>query len=124
MKTLNIRKSTRRAKSAGSKTILAAAAFAAMGLGQAKAAQLFWDADGAGANTGGTGNWSDPNVWHNGSATGALQNWADGNDAVTVQTSPTAAATITLTQNVSANSLSFSHTSNTYTLAGTSTFTI
>jgi fibronectin-binding autotransporter adhesin len=41
---------------------------------------LYWDANGATAGTGGTGNWLaggvTPNVWRNGSSTGTLQTWA------------------------------------------------
>ncbi len=47
------------------------------------AADLFWDADGAGsAATGGTGTWTTNNTWRTGSSTGTLGNWTDANNAV------------------------------------------
>jgi len=43
---------------------------------------LFWDANGGTAGTGGTGTWNTTDLtWRNGSATGALQAWANGNRA-------------------------------------------
>lgn len=47
------------------------------------ATDLYWDADGgASPATGGTGNWLAANSWRSGSPTGALQNWADNNNAI------------------------------------------
>lgn len=46
------------------------------------AADYFWDANGAAANAGGTGTWGTANTWRDGSATGTLLSWADGNAAV------------------------------------------
>jgi autotransporter-associated beta strand protein len=97
-------------------------------LGQAShAAGLHWDADGdASAATGGAGTWTTANTWRDGSATGTLGNWADGNDAVFAGT----AGTVTLGSNISALSASFSTTAyiltgggSTLTLTGTGTGT-
>lgn len=46
------------------------------------AADYFWDANGGTAGTGGTGTWGAVNTWRDGSATGTLLSWADGNVAV------------------------------------------
>jgi autotransporter-associated beta strand protein len=46
-----------------------------------RGADLFWDANGATAGTGGAGTWTTANTWRDGSATGTLGNWADGNVA-------------------------------------------
>jgi fibronectin-binding autotransporter adhesin len=46
----------------------------------AKADNLFWDANGATAGTGGTGNWLGGNTWSN-STSGGFLAWADGNTA-------------------------------------------
>lgn len=46
------------------------------------AADYFWDANGGTAGTGGTGTWGAVNTWRDGSATGTLLSWADGNAAV------------------------------------------
>src|ERR1700759_3294873 len=55
-----------------------------LSLSSAHAATLFWDADAAATTaTGGTGNWDTTSViWRNGSATGTLQAWVNGSDAV------------------------------------------
>ena len=48
-----------------------------------QAADLYWDANGATAGTGGTGSWNTTaNLWRNGSETGSLQAWSAGNVAV------------------------------------------
>jgi autotransporter-associated beta strand protein len=47
----------------------------------AHALDLYWDANGAAAGTGGTGTWTAANTWRLGSDAGALQSWADGNNA-------------------------------------------
>jgi hypothetical protein len=44
-------------------------------------ADSFWDANGATAGVGGTGNWS-ANVWRDGSITSTLGAWVDGNRPV------------------------------------------
>src|SRR5690349_3753222 len=91
--THNTGKKTRRTiKSAGSKTILAAAAVAALGMTQAKAATLFWDADTAGAANGGSGTWGAANVWSTDLAGTSHQAWSDGSDAFL----PQSAGTITV----------------------------
>ena len=46
------------------------------------AADYFWDANGATAGTGGTGTWGTASNWRDGSATGPLLAWTDGNAAV------------------------------------------
>src|SRR6185503_18746168 len=68
----NLTKNARRA------SMMMAAVLGAIGAANsAHAVDLFWDSDGAGAGTGGTGGWLNPNTWHAGTATGTLQNWAD-----------------------------------------------
>jgi hypothetical protein len=111
-KTNNTIKSARRAM------LLAAAVTGISGAASvASAASLFWDANGATTTAvGGTGTWSTANTWRDGSTTGTLQSWVDGNDAKL----PTAAGTITLTAPVAANSIEFLNTSGAYTLTGSS----
>ena len=46
------------------------------------AADYYWDANGTGNGTGGTGTWGAANTWRDSSATGTLGNWVDGNNAV------------------------------------------
>jgi fibronectin-binding autotransporter adhesin len=53
----------------------------------APAADLFWDANGATAGTGGTGNWLTAGTWRDGSAVGSLVNWSDGSSATFPATS-------------------------------------
>ena len=60
-------------------------------------ATLYWDANGAGAGTGGSGNWNTTDsTWRNGGTGGTLQPWANNNDV----NLPTTAGTITLTENI------------------------
>ena len=51
------------------------------------AQNLFWDANGATAGTGGTGNWLTAGTWRDGSAAGTIVNWADGSSATFPATS-------------------------------------
>jgi fibronectin-binding autotransporter adhesin len=46
------------------------------------ATDYYWDANGATAGTGGTGTWGTANTWRDGSATGTLGSWVDGNVAI------------------------------------------
>ena len=62
---------------------------------RAQAANLIWDANGATAGTGGTGNWTGGSTWTN-TTTTLFQAWADGNNAILTG----AAGTITLNANV------------------------
>ena len=64
------------------------------------AADYFWDANGAAAGTGGTGTWATANTWRDGSATGTLLSWTDGNAAVFAGTAglTTAAAPVNPTE--------------------------
>src|SRR5688500_15788257 len=74
----------RRVSSIVSSAALAATAVLAAN-GSANAADLYWDANGATTNAGGTGSWLTPsNVdnWRDGSTIGTLQEWVDGNTAV------------------------------------------
>ena len=68
-------------------------------------AALFWDADGSTtAATGGTGNWdSTSSLWRSGSSTGTLGLWL--NDGTAAATFGGTAGTISLTENISINSL-------------------
>ncbi len=42
---------------------------------------LYWDANGNTAGTGGTGTWTTAGTWRSGSETGTLGNWTDSRDA-------------------------------------------
>lgn len=69
-----------------------------LAVSMATAATLWWDADGVGPGTYGSGDWNKTDLsWHNTSATGPLQAWADGNTAYIL-----AASTLNLTENISA----------------------
>lgn len=68
-----------------------------------RSADLFWDANGATAGVGGTGNWVTANTWRDGSTTGTLGNWADGNRPVFAS----AAGFVTLNQNVAVSGMNF-----------------
>src|SRR4051794_14777372 len=86
-----------------------AAALVAAGTSGARAASLFWDADGAGAANGGTGNWLDTGKWASDStATPSHGDWVNNSDAKFVQGGN---ATVTIVGNVNANSLEFQNTS-------------
>jgi autotransporter-associated beta strand protein len=66
-------------------------------------ADLYWDANGeASTAVGGIGNWS-ATAWRDGSTTGTLGAWVDGNRAVFATT----AGIVTLDQNVAASGISF-----------------
>ena len=83
------------------KTFLAIVAVEVMAIGgieQAQAAtELYWDANGAAAGTGGTGNWDTSSLtWRSGSSTGELTNWVDGSAPRFTGT----AGTVTLKENV------------------------
>ena len=65
-------------------------------------ADSFWDANGATAGVGGTGNWS-ATAWRDGSITGTLGAWVDGNRPVF----GTTLGIVTLNQNVAASGLNF-----------------
>jgi autotransporter-associated beta strand protein len=110
-------KSRQRAKS-----LLTAAVFGALcAPGLSRAADLFWDANGGTAGTGGSGNWLTPsNVtnWHSGGTGGPPVNWTDGNNAVF----PTAAGNVTFDGAVSATGLVFQVSA--YTLTGANTLTL
>ncbi len=67
-----------------------------------QAADYFWDANGATAGIGGTGNWN-ATAWRDGSATGTLGLWVDGNRP----TFATTTGIVTLNQNVAVSGLSF-----------------
>jgi len=102
-------------------TMMAAAVLGAIGAANnAHAVDLFWDGDGAGPNTGGSGQWLGTDTWHGGTATGTLQSWANGSDAKFVQTVPSATGTVTITAPVAANSIEFLQTSGAYTITGSS----
>lgn len=67
----------------------------------APAADYFYDANGSAANLGGTGNWSG-SVWRDGSTTGTLGSWVDGNTARFSSTS-----IVTLNQNAAPSGINF-----------------
>lgn len=67
-----------------------------------QAADYFWDANGATAGIGGTGNWN-ATAWRDGSATGTLGAWVDGNRP----TFATTTGIVTLNQNVAVSGLNF-----------------
>ena len=76
--------------------------------GAGSAADLYWDANGATTTaTGGTAVWNTASTWRDSSATGTLQNWADGNAAVFGGT----AGTVTLSSSVSVSQLKLTTTS-------------
>jgi len=85
----------------------------------AQAATLYWDANGATAGTGGTGNWeTTSSLWRLDPDTGALGTWTNigsNNDAVLSGSTGTA----TLTANISVNDITVNPSpSGTYTIAG------
>jgi fibronectin-binding autotransporter adhesin len=85
----------------------------------AQAATFYWDANGATAGTGGTGNWeTTSSLWRLDSDTGALGTWTNigsNNDAVLAGS----AGTATLTANISVNDITVNPTSDTaYIIAG------
>ncbi|MFZ4436331.1 MAG: fibronectin type III domain-containing protein [Flavobacterium psychrophilum] len=69
---------------------------------------LYWDANGATAGTGGTGTWNTAGTWRSGSATGTLGNWVDGSNAIFQGTAGT--VTIPTTTTVTTNNITFSTT--------------
>jgi fibronectin-binding autotransporter adhesin len=80
---------------------------------------LYWDADGAGANLGGTGNWdlATP-LWRFGSSSGTLQTWSNNvnNDAYLTGTG----GTLTLTTGISVNDIIAAPSSGNYVIASAS----
>lgn len=68
----------------------------------AHATNYFWDADGEGGGTGGTGNWNTTEaLWRNGSASGTLETWpTSGTHTATLQGT---AGTLTLQDGVTIN---------------------
>ena len=104
-----LRKQSRR------RAVLTAATIAVLCTSTAKAADLYWDANGATAGTGGTGNWLTPsNVsnWRTGGTGGALGTWSDGNNAIF----PSSVGTVTVDGAVSATGLRFDISA--YTVTG------
>lgn len=79
------------------------------------AADLYWDSNGATANTGGTGTWHNANTWRTGAASGTLGNWSDGNNAIFGG----AAGTVTINANAAVTGMTFTTTN--YVLAAAST---
>ncbi|MEO6434254.1 MAG: autotransporter-associated beta strand repeat-containing protein, partial [Tepidisphaeraceae bacterium] len=103
------------------KAVLSAAVLAALTGAQAQAATLYWDQNGATTTaTGGTGNWLGGSTWRDGSLTGTLQAWADGNDAVLPNTN----GTVTLNGAISATSLQFGNTTGAYIVSGAGPITV
>src|SRR5439155_13661058 len=117
-------KKTRRARHAGVKTLLAAAAAAtavgALATSNSVKASFTWDANGAAAGTGGSGTWTGGATWLDSSDT-TYKAWIDNNDAIL---SPTVTATITLNATVTANSLTYANTANAYTISGSGTLNV
>lgn len=98
---------------------LSIALLVGMVVSNAKAATLYWDANGAAAGTGGNGNWeTTASLWRVDSDTGALGTWTNtgsNNDAVLAGTTGTA----TLTSNISVNDIMVNPSpSGNYTIAG------
>lgn len=83
-----------------------------------QAADLYWDANGATAGVGGTGNWS-ANAWRDGSATGTLGLWVDGNRP----TFGTTFGIVTLNQNAAVSGLNFTVANNEIRGTGANTLT-
>ncbi|RYD61381.1 MAG: hypothetical protein EOP83_17135, partial [Verrucomicrobiaceae bacterium] len=77
------------------------------------AADLYWDANGATAGTGAAGVWNTAATWRQGSVSGTLGDWADGDTAIFGGT----AGTVTLTAPVSVERLNF--TTAGYTIGAT-----
>lgn len=80
---------------------LAAAAAGVLGLGAivvpSLAGIMYWDPNGATSGTGGTGTWNtSASIWRDGSVTGSLKPWSNGNQAVLGGT----AGTVTLSTNI------------------------
>ena len=95
--TLTIKRQQRDSLPALFSLLTLALLFMLVGTIPASAATLYWDANGAAAGTGGTGNWNFTDVvWRDGGTTGTLQAWTDNNDV----NLPTTAGTITLTDNI------------------------
>jgi autotransporter-associated beta strand protein len=77
------------------------------------AADLYWDASGATSGTGAAGVWNTTATWRQGSVSGTLGDWVNGNTAVFGGT----AGTVTLTAPVSVDRLNF--TTAGYTIGAT-----
>jgi autotransporter-associated beta strand protein len=82
--------------------------FALVGNQSFAQANLYWDANGATAGTGGTGTWNTAGTWRSGSATGTLGNWVDGSNAIFEGTAGT--VTIPTTTTITTNNITFSTT--------------
>ncbi len=90
------------------KTIIALAAVALLAATPAFAANLYWDANGAVAGTGGTGEWNLADLtWRDGGIGGALQAWDNGTNGNAAYLGGTV-GTLTLGANVTASFLSSS----------------
>jgi fibronectin-binding autotransporter adhesin len=104
--------------------LLLAAWLVASPFGQAYAATFFWDATGATAGTGGTGNWeTTSSLWRASSDTGTLGIWSNiggDNDAFLGGT----AGTLTLTTGILANDITVDPTSGTAYIIGGATQTL
>lgn len=86
------------------------------------AASQFWDANGATAGLGGTGNWSvttgGTGNWNDSSGTGPQQDWVDGSDAVFNGTATYTTTISPSTQVFNANSLAFGITAGNAIITG------
>ncbi|MCX6857361.1 MAG: hypothetical protein NTV80_20925 [Verrucomicrobia bacterium] len=104
--------------------LLLAAWLVASPFGQARAATFFWDANGATAGTGGTGNWeTTSSLWRASSDTGTLGIWSNiggDNDAFLGG----AAGTLTLTTGIAVNDITVDPTSGTAYIIGGATQTL
>ncbi len=100
------------------KIIFAVLALGAASIAGLQAADFYWDADGAGAGTGGTGNWAAVDFWRDGSDIGTLGSWGTGNKAILAGT----AGTVTLGASGSGNFTpsGISVTTNGYTITSSS----
>lgn len=83
----------------------------------ATAADYYWDSNGDTSGTGGAGNWktaSSESPWRNGSSTGTLGAWVDGNNAIFGGT----AGAVTITSGVIISTPKITVTSINYSLSG------
>lgn len=106
--------------------LVASLALALVAAGAARAADFYWDADGASSGTiGGTGAWDTSSLlWRSYNSTGTLGAWSNSgsnNDALLQGT----AGTLTLNSGISVNDISVAPSSGTsYTIAGTGNLTL
>jgi len=96
-------------------------AFLASGMTVAQAADYYWDANGVGAGTGGSGTWTTTNTWRTGSATGTLVSWPGATNNAFMEGT---AGVLTLSSSVTmgASGTAFFNVTN-YTLAPEATTT-